>query len=116
MHHPLPCICTVPGSPPSNITVTPASPSQLTVTWGQVPEIDQNGPIILYDVLYSPLDTFDGQLNTSYTVSTNLTSVVLEDLEEFLEYNVSVRAYTEVGPGNYSEPVSNITDPAGMLN
>ena len=89
----------------------------MVVTWDEVTEINQNGPIVLYEVSYIPFDTFNGQLAAqTLEVMVENMSLVLEDLEEFLGYNVSVRAYTEAGPGPYSEPVSNITLEDGMIH
>ena len=43
-------------------------------------------------------------LNTTVVGNATLTG-----LQEFTEYNISVRAYTSVGPGPYSEEVTNRT-------
>lgn len=72
------------------------------MTWEEVPAISRNGIIVLYEVLYEPLETYGGQL-TSLTYNSTTTSLFLSELEEFTEYNISVRAYTRVGPGPYSE-------------
>ena len=72
------------------------------MNWTEVPEIDQNGIITQYEVMYEPLMTF-GVLNTTIINISNLTmSITLMGLEEYVEYNISVRAYTSVGPGPYS--------------
>lgn len=84
----------------------------MTVSWDQVRFIDRNGPIVLYEVLYVPFDSFDGQLiQNALNVTHPNVEVDLENLEEFLEYNISVRAYTNAGPGPYSDPISNVTLP-----
>ena len=74
------------------------------MSWTEVPEIDRNGIITMYEVMYEPLMTFDGQLQTNTSIANN-TSVILPDLQEYVNYSISVRAYTNVGPGNYSEEV-----------
>ena len=79
------------------MTVTVLSSTEIQVNWTEVSEIDQNGFITQYQVTYEPLMTFD-VLNTTTTNTTNL-SINLIDLEEYVEYNISVRAYTSVGPG-----------------
>ena len=71
------------------------------MNWNEVPEIDQNGVVTEYEVMYEPLMTFDG-LITTLTVNTTNLSITLMDLEEYVQYNISVRAYTSVGPGPYS--------------
>ena len=71
------------------------------MNWNEVPEIDQNGIITEYEVMYEPLMTFGG-LITTLTVNTTNLSITLMDLQEYVEYSISVRAYTSVGPGPYS--------------
>ena len=67
--------------------------------------MDQNGIIILYEVQYEPLMTFGGQLMTM-AMNTSNTSIVLGGLQEYVEYTISVRAYTSVGPGLFSPAVN----------
>ena len=84
------------------MTVTVLSSTEIQVNWTKVPDIDQNGIITQYQVMYEPLMTF-GVLNTIIINISNLTmSITLFGLEEYVEYNISVRAYTSVGPGPYS--------------
>ena len=97
-----------PSSFPQDITAITISSTEILVSWDAVPEIDQNGVIILYDVQYEPLMTFDGELVT-ITMNTSNSSIVLGGLEEYVEYNISVRAYTSIGPGPFSPGVDNRT-------
>ena len=80
------------------------------MTWDIVLPISQNGIITTYEVLYQPLETFDGaiQTQTRYVLGTDV-SVVLVDLEEFISYVISIRAYTSLGNGPYSIPVTSMT-------
>ena len=80
--------------------------------WGEVVPIDQNGVITMYEVMYTPLEDFDGAIMTRTTNVTEL-SVLLVDLEEYVNYTISVRAYTSVGAGNYSDPVTELTNEDG---
>ena len=64
-------------------------------------DIDRCGVITQHEVMYEPLMTFGGQI-TTLTVNTTNLSITLMNLEEYVEYNISVRAYTSVGPGPYS--------------
>ena len=100
---------TVPASPPQNVTAMVESSTIIRVTWEEVPTIDRNGVITEYEVQYEPLETFGGQIATS-TVNTSMLSILLTDLQEFVDYNISVRAYTSAGPGPYSDPVTEMTD------
>ena len=77
------------------------------VTWEEVVAVDENGIIINYEVRFEPLE-FTETLTTSSVNTTNLT-VVLSSLQEIVEYNISVRAYTSVAPGPYSDPVTQRT-------
>ena len=84
------------------------------VSWGVVPPIDQNGIITMYEVLYQPLETFGGAIQTlTRNVSGTEMSVVLMNLQEFVYYNISVRAYTRVGEGPYSDDVTLRTNEDG---
>lgn len=89
------------------------SSTELMVTWEVVPGIDQNGIITTYEVLFEPVQFAD--FLTTGLVNTSQLSVVLTGLEEFVEYNISVRAYTTVGPGPYSPEETNRTLEARML-
>ena len=100
---------TVPASPPQNVTAMVESSTTIRVTWEEVPAIDRNGEITKYEVQYEPLETFGGQIATS-TVNTSMLSINLTGLQEFVDYNISVRAYTSAGPGPYSDPVTEMTD------
>ena len=97
-----------PSSFPQDVTATTVSSTEILVSWDEVPAIDQNGIIILYEVQYEPLMTFGGQLMTM-TMSTSNTSIVLGGLQEYIEYNITVRAYTSVGRGPFSPGVDNRT-------
>ena len=76
--------------------------------WEEVPPIDRNGIISTYEVSYEPLETF-GQLSSTDIINATNLSVILEGLHPFLSYNISVRAYTSVGSGPYSDVVAEIT-------
>ena len=83
------------------------------VTWDMVPPIDQNGVITMYQVLYTPLQTFGGAIGTeNMTVTEQMAT--LTGLQEYVEYNISVRAYTSVGAGPYSDGMVERTSEAGM--
>ena len=93
------------------------SSTEIEVSWEEVSAIDQNGVITMYEIQFVPLETFGGQI-TSDTVNTSNGSVlmmVLTGLEEYVEYNISVRAYTSAGPGPYCIGVVERTDTDGEL-
>ena len=100
----------VPASPPENVTVVVNSSTTIEVTWDIVLPLDQNGIITMYEVMYQPLETFNGNICTQImNVSGTEMSVFLIELQEFVNYTISVRAYTSVGAGPYSDEVTVLT-------
>ena len=97
----------VPAAPPQNVQATAMSSTEIMVTWDEIPGLDQNGIIIDYEVQIEPLD-FPDDIMTNLLTTTNL-SILVTGLEEFVNYNIRVRAYTSVGPGPYSDPVTERT-------
>ena len=91
------------------------SSTQIAVSWDEVPAIDQNGVITMYEVQFEPLQTFNGTISTNSVniTNTSMMSTVLMDLEEFVNYSISVRAYTSIGPGPYSIGIVERTDTDG---
>ena len=77
------------------------------MTWEEVLAIDENGIIINYEVRFEPLE-FTETLTTSFVNTTNL-AVVLNSLQEYVEYDISVRAYTSIGFGPFSTEITERT-------
>ena len=78
-----------------------------------MPDIEQNGQIITYEVQVDP-DAFH---DLSYVnVSGSELVLVVDGLEEFVEYNFTIRAYTIAGPGPFSVFTISTTDEAGKRN
>ena len=95
----------VPIASPGNVVAITTAPTSVNVCWDQLPNTARNGMVIAHEVKYSwPLG--NDQLGTIY-VNTSGTSnqVVLNRLQECVQYNISVRAYTSQGPGPFSEAV-----------
>ena len=96
----------VPG--PVIITAFP-SLFKINITWS--PPDMPNGVIIAYEVSYRPTDSSQPvtRLNTT-DLATSFTTQ--SDLEMGTEFIFSVRAYTQVGPGNQSSVyVSTLSKP-----
>ena len=105
---------TVPRSPPTTVAIRTMSSTNIRVSWGPVPFIDQNGIITEYEVMYQPLETFNGSIETRrVNVTSPEMSVTLMELQEFVSYSISVRAYTSVGAGPYSSEVFIMTNESG---
>ena len=105
----------VPDAGPDNVRSEVLSSVSIAVYWDEVPLINQNGNITMYEVLYVPLQTF-GETLSSSTISTTDFETVINGLAPYVSYNISVRAYTVVGAGPYSEPVVNRTLEEGMAD
>ena len=106
---------TVPAEPPQNVSATALSSTEIEVSWEEVPYCDQNGVITMYEIEYEPLecDLIIEYINTTGPVL----MVNLTGLEEYVEYDITVRAYTSEGPGPYSHPpVTERTLEDGMEN
>jgi hypothetical protein len=88
------------------------SPKSIAVIWREVLPIDENGIITMYQVSYEPSVTFDGAIGPLDMNVTGLTAD-LTDLEEYVNYTITVRAYTSVGEGPYSEGVTVATPQDG---
>ena len=105
----------MPDAPPQNVMTMVLSSTEIEVTWEEVPAINRSGIITMYEVQYDPLDTF-GQLSIETVITSGpVLTLNLTGLEEFVEYNISVRAYTSTGPGPYSDPVTVRTLEDGRL-
>ena len=103
----------VPAASPQRVQTTALSSNEITVTWEDVPAIDQNGILDMYEVRADPLQ-FSEMLTTLSVNATNM-STFITGLEEYVQYNISVRAYTSVGPGPYSPGVIDRTFENGKV-
>ena len=97
----------VPATPPQNVQATAISSAEIMVTWDEIRGLNQNGIISEYEVEIEPLD-FPADISVDLLTTTNL-SIVVTGLQENVLYNISVRAYTSVETGPYSDPVSERT-------
>uniref|UniRef100_A0A673KGP5 Protein sidekick-1-like n=1 Tax=Sinocyclocheilus rhinocerous TaxID=307959 RepID=A0A673KGP5_9TELE len=93
----------VPSGAPENVTVEAMSSSRILVTWGPVPEHEQNGNILGYKVMYKEKESSsEAQVNV---VKGNLTqSVLLRNLRKYVQYEIQVLAFTRIGDGQLSSP------------
>ena len=96
-----------PAKPPQNVQTTVSSSTEIMVTWEKVAAIDENGIIINYEVQFVPMQFTD--ILELDSINTTDLMIVISGLQEYVEYNISVRAYTSVGPGPFSVAVTNRT-------
>ena len=85
----------MPDGNPQNVIAAVISSMSISVLWEMVPLISQNGIIIAYEVLLEP-----GIVRNSSNLN-----VTIEDLNVGTIYKVSVRAFTDIGPGPPSSPI-----------
>lgn len=87
---------------------------EIQVNWLEVLPIDQNGIIMKYEVMNQPLEIFNGKIGTQrVNLTASEMSVTLMELQEFVNYTISVRAYTSVGAGPFSAGIRVTTNQAG---
>lgn len=104
-----------PSAPPQEVTCSSPSSTSILVSW--VPPLAefQNGNITGYSIQYS---VTEGDNRTSQQVSRippESSSYLLENLEKWTEYGITVRALTEAGEGPESLQLLVRTDEDGMF-
>ena len=103
------CFLLGPSVGPSNVSYAISNKTTFNISWAPLSIEKSHGKVILYDVKEEFLSRGKHQRRSptnSRTLSTTATFVVLYDLLLCSQYNVSVRAYTKVGPGPYSQPMA----------
>ena len=91
----------VPSGYPEPVTVSSLSPNQVTVQWGPVPEIDRNGIITHYKVVFNQ-NTINSLPSDGFSFNDTEFSSTVGPLQPFILYTLSVRAYTSVGAGPFN--------------
>ena len=99
-------------SPPVNVRTRSWSLSSVRVSWDEVPVDDRNGDITGYIV---ELRNGSGLIRNRTVDGENNRTAVLDGLEMFVTYNISVRAKTKAGPGGPSSPVNATTNQTSKI-
>ena len=91
-----------PNGTPEAVVATAASSKNITVSWNPVTADDRNGIIKGYIVNYQALP--DGDIipkfrNITSEQQNDKQTVLLDDLNEFTNYSISVLAFTVIGNG-----------------
>uniref|UniRef100_A0A673BAL2 Receptor-type tyrosine-protein phosphatase F n=1 Tax=Sphaeramia orbicularis TaxID=375764 RepID=A0A673BAL2_9TELE len=94
-----------PSAPPQEVNLVSLSSTSLKVSWVAPPAASRHGAIVRYTVSYQALAGEDTERHEVTGIGADATSYVLEGLEKWTEYQVWVRAHTDVGPGPESAPV-----------
>ena len=89
------------------IVATPVpTTTTINVTWNELACQDRHGVITHYEVRYNTSDFNDDRSLTLNTTMGDDTSLLIEDLEEFGNYTIEVRAHTTAGAGPYSSSIN----------
>ena len=87
--------------------------TSILVTWDEVPAADQNGIIVSYTVKHQAVGGISGNAPIySATYYTPVVEATLTGLIKNQRYNISVLASTIKGPGDYSDPITVLTNQA----
>uniref|UniRef100_A0A672JLR1 Receptor-type tyrosine-protein phosphatase F n=1 Tax=Salarias fasciatus TaxID=181472 RepID=A0A672JLR1_SALFA len=94
-----------PSAPPQEVHLVSLTSTSLKVSWVAPPAASRHGAIVRYTVSYQALAGEDTERHEVTGIGADATSYVLEGLEKWTEYQVWVRAHTDVGPGPESAAV-----------
>ena len=97
-------LCSVaPTTPPMSVTTPSSSSSTITVQWGSVPCIHQNGVITGYSVRY-------GSEAVNVTGDSSGGTYTIPGLLPSTNYPIQVAAMNDAGIGTYSAAVDQLTE------
>ncbi|KAG9486716.1 hypothetical protein GDO78_006867 [Eleutherodactylus coqui] len=99
-----------PSAPPQDIRCNSQSSTSILVSWLPPPEDKQNGAITAYSINYSAVDGEDNKPHEIAGISSDTRQYLLEQLEKWTQYHISMIAYTDVGPGPESPSILVRTD------
>lgn len=107
-----------PSAPPQDIKCSSTSSTTLLVSWRPPPVESQNGVLARYRVLYQVVGSSEGGSDDEEpmeepTIPATEQQVLLQRLEKWTQYRITVSASTVVGPGPESEPLICRTDEDG---
>uniref|UniRef100_A0AAV2KSP8 Receptor-type tyrosine-protein phosphatase S n=1 Tax=Knipowitschia caucasica TaxID=637954 RepID=A0AAV2KSP8_KNICA len=96
---------TQPSGPPQDIQCLSSTSTKILVSW-RPPSTDlQNGIITKYAVQYTAIDGEDTTMHQIDNIPPETTQQLLENLEKWTEYRITVSAHTDVGSGPQSLPL-----------
>ncbi|XP_076838007.1 receptor-type tyrosine-protein phosphatase F isoform X2 [Brachyhypopomus gauderio] len=94
-----------PSAPPQDVQVHSLTSTSIKVSWVAPPAASRHGAIVRYTVSYQAVNGEDPERHEVTDIGADATWQVLEGLEKWTEYQVWVRAHTDVGAGPESAPV-----------
>uniref|UniRef100_A0A3B4CB05 Receptor-type tyrosine-protein phosphatase S n=1 Tax=Pygocentrus nattereri TaxID=42514 RepID=A0A3B4CB05_PYGNA len=95
---------TQPSAPPQEVTCSSPSSTNILVSWKPPPVELQNGIITKYTIQYVATEGEDTSSRQISEISPENSQYLLENLEKWTEYRITVTAHTDVGPGPESLP------------
>ncbi|XP_035385716.1 receptor-type tyrosine-protein phosphatase delta isoform X10 [Electrophorus electricus] len=95
---------TQPSAPPQEITCSSPSSTNILVSWKPPPVELQNGIITKYTIQYAATEGEDTSIQQISEIPPENSHYLLENLEKWTEYRVTVIAHTDVGAGPESLP------------
>ena len=102
----------VPTAPPQAVSGVNKSSTEITVRWQNVVGKDRNGIIMGFRVYYKAVGEFavDKTEKVAIVNGGGAELKVLESLEKFIDYNITVLAFTSKGDGPNSSVITVRTD------
>ncbi|XP_071852114.1 uncharacterized protein [Apostichopus japonicus] len=94
----------VPRSPPRNVILKRNASTSLTFEWKRLTCSDRNGAILKYGWR---LTATNGSVVTAD--ETGMMTAVVTNLVPYTSYSFSARAFTAIGPGRFSDPLTTTT-------
>nr|XP_020649841.1 receptor-type tyrosine-protein phosphatase S isoform X6 [Pogona vitticeps] len=99
-----------PSAPPQDVKCVSTKSTAILVSWQPPPAESQNGVLEGYSIRYRALDADDTEPKEVTGIPPETNQILLEPLEKWTEYRITVVARTMVGPGPESSPVIVRTD------
>lgn len=103
-----------PSGPPQEVKCHSPSSTSVLVSWRPPPVELQNGIITQYTIQYAAAEGEDTTTHQIASIPSESSQYLLENLEKWTEYNVTVIAHTDVGAGPESLPQLIRTEEDGM--
>ncbi|XP_051928339.1 receptor-type tyrosine-protein phosphatase delta-like isoform X16 [Hippocampus zosterae] len=95
---------TQPSGPPAEVRCSSPTSTSILVSWRAPPMESQNGIITRYSIQYVATDGEDKTPRQIPDIPPENSQYLLEHLEKWTEYHVTVTAHTDVGAGPQSTP------------
>ncbi|XP_037116509.1 receptor-type tyrosine-protein phosphatase delta-like isoform X12 [Syngnathus acus] len=95
---------TQPSGPPTEVRCSSPTSTSILVSWREPPMESQNGIITRYSIEYAAIEVEDTSTKRILDIPPESSQYLLEHLEKWTEYHVTVTAHTDVGAGPQSTP------------